>query len=534
MLNVSSASPGGLVTRPAIVEHSSGPVCKGKKSGTLSIRATLPEADLCRLSIATPANVLELALPTAVPLADFLPAVLSFAGPELADAGLAHDGWVLQRVGGAPLPAARTLAELQIFDGETLYLRPRQATAPTAVFDDVVDGLATAVREREDRLREAAGRWTGPVLGTVALAAGGAGVAAGSGPVGQRAGIAGAIAVLVLIAATVAGRFMNARPTATALGIAAVGWAALGGWLAANTFAHTMTHPESAAALWAGAAALLASAGAAAAVGGSVDTMGHLASAPRRSQTGTALLDEPETGAYGLEPFATTAIVAFGTVVAGALGVAFHRALSQTTVVSAVLGLGFVLAVPRIAFRVAGQRLPALPATADRIQVDLPARGQADLWATSAHLDRIMAALLLGSGLLAVGGATPAAGHGVLGAIAAADLGIAFLLRARVFARTALRLLMQSIGMLALAGGAWRASAAGHTHTSGVGVTAGIAVATLVIGLIAASVGPKEQTDDPPYAARAADIAEYFVLAALVPLALGVVGVFGWARGLAG
>jgi len=538
MLNVSSASPGGLVTRPAIVEHSSGPVCKGKKSGTLSIRATLPEADLCRLSIATPANVLELALPTAVPLADFLPAVLSFAGPELADAGLAHDGWVLQRVGGAPLPAARTLAELQILDGETLYLRPRRATAPTAVFDDVVDGLATAVREREDRLREAAGRWAGPVLGAVALAAGGAGVAAGPGPVGQRAGIAGALAVLVLIAATVAGRAMFARPTATALGIAAVGWAALGGWLAANTFAHTMTHPESAAALWAGAAALLASAAAAAAVGGSTMAGGAgtggkaraATAAPRRSQSGTAVLEEPEAGAGGLEPFAATTVIAAGTVVAGALGAAAHISLSKSASIAAVAALGFILAVPRLAFRLSGQRLPALPATAERIQVDLPARHQADLWQASARVDRLMGAFLIGSGVLAIGGATLVAGHGVLGAIAAADLGIAFLLRARVFARTALRLLMQSIGMLAMAGAAWRASAVGHT----IGVTAGIAVATLLVGLIAASVGPKPQTDDPPYAARAADIAEYFVLAALVPLALGVVGVFGWARGLAG
>ncbi|NUP49463.1 MAG: type VII secretion integral membrane protein EccD, partial [Catenulispora sp.] len=128
----------------------------------MSNRATLPEADLCRLSIATPANVLELALPTAVPLADFLPAVLSFAGPDLADQGLAHDGWVLQRLGGPPLPEARTLAESRIQDGETLYLRPRRAAAPAAVFDDVVDGLATAVREREDRLHETAGRWAGP------------------------------------------------------------------------------------------------------------------------------------------------------------------------------------------------------------------------------------------------------------------------------------------------------------------------------------------------------------------------------------
>jgi hypothetical protein len=118
----------------------------------------------------------------------------------------------------------------------------------------------------------------------------------------------------------------------------------------------------------------------------------------------------------------------------------------------------------------------------------------------------------------------------VLGAITAADLGIAFLLRARVFARTTLRLLMQSAGMLALAGAAWRASAVGHA----VAATAGVAVATLAVGLIAASAGPRRDSDDPPYAARAADIAEYFVLVALVPLALGVLGAFGWARGLAG
>jgi hypothetical protein len=84
--------------------------------------------------------------------------------------------------------------------------------------------------------------------------------------------------------------------------------------------------------------------------------------------------------------------------------------------------------------------------------------------------------------------------------------------------------------MLALAAAAWRAAVTGHA----VATTAGIAAGTLVIGLIAASVGPRRQSDDPPYAARAADIAEYFVLTALVPLAIGVLGAFGWARGLGG
>lgn len=528
MLNVRPTSPGGPFTRPGIVEHLPQTPRKGKLSWTLSIQAALPETDLCRLSIATPANVLELALPSTVPLADFLPAVLSFAGPELADAGLAHDGWVLQRLGGAPLAPARTLAELRINDGETLYLRPRRTAAPAAVFDDVVDGLATAVRERADRLRQAAGRWAGPALGALALAAGAAAVAAGSGQAGQRASLAAGLAVLLLVSAAVAVRFLGARPAGIVLGVAGIGWSALGGWLAARVFAHGATHPESAAALWAGAAALLAAAVGAAAVGGGTAT-GDLGSPPQRAQTGTAILDEPPR-ADGLEPFVALTVPAVGAVLAGALGVGFHLALTQCFAAAAVLGLGFVLAVPRLAFRLAGQRLAALPATAERIQVDLPAREQADLWAASARIDRLMTAFLLGSGLLAIAGATTAAGHGALGAAAAADLGVAYLLRARVFARTAPRLLLQTTGMLALAGAGWRAAASAHSMAA----TAGVAAGALMVGLIAASVGPRRRGDDPPYAARAADIAEYFVLAALVPLALGVLGVFGWARGLGG
>ncbi|MFD0630442.1 hypothetical protein ACFQ9X_01000 [Catenulispora yoronensis] len=277
------------------------------------------------------------------------------------------------------------------------------------MFDDVVDGLATAVREREDRLHAAAGRWGGPALGALALAAGAAGVAAGRGPVGQRAEIAGAVAVALLAAAAVTGRLLRARPAGVVLGVAAVGWAALGGWLAADAIVHTAEHPESAATLWAGAAALLATAAGAAAVGGTSPapatrvtgitgttgaaatttatttagaagaagttgtpgTAGSTGALPHLSPTGTAVLDEP-AGGGGLEPFAATTVAAAGTVVAGAAGVAGHLAVSQSAVIASVLGLAFVLAIPMLAFRLAGQRLPALPATAERIQVDLP------------------------------------------------------------------------------------------------------------------------------------------------------------------
>ena len=96
-------------------------------------------AGLCRLRFRTPEQGFELAVPADVPLADLLPAVLGYGGPDLGERGLEQGGWVLQRLGGAPLDEHRTPGELGLHDGEQLFLRPRRAQLPPVHFDDLVD-----------------------------------------------------------------------------------------------------------------------------------------------------------------------------------------------------------------------------------------------------------------------------------------------------------------------------------------------------------------------------------------------------------
>ena len=115
---------------------------------------------LVRLRLIVGARSVELAVPTEVPFADLLPAVLRHAGQDLADQGVEHEGWVLQRFGHPPLDENRTAAELGLTDGETVHMRPRAEALPEIDFDDLVDGIAGQVRAREDRWNDRLTRWT--------------------------------------------------------------------------------------------------------------------------------------------------------------------------------------------------------------------------------------------------------------------------------------------------------------------------------------------------------------------------------------
>src|SRR5215813_4026629 len=113
---------------------------------------------LSRVTIVAPRSRVDLALPSDVPLADLLPVLLNFAGLDAraaasdgrprAESGASDDagrrnGWSLSRLGGGELDSSFTPAQLEVRDGELLYLRPRGDEVPVTVFDDLVDALAT-------------------------------------------------------------------------------------------------------------------------------------------------------------------------------------------------------------------------------------------------------------------------------------------------------------------------------------------------------------------------------------------------------
>ncbi|MEV7026181.1 EsaB/YukD family protein, partial [Kitasatospora sp. NPDC093558] len=159
--------------------------------------STSAVAGLCRLRFQAPEAVFELAVPADVPLADLLPAIIGHAGPGLAESGLEHGGWVLQRLGEEPLDEEQSAEALGLHDGDALYLRPRHEALPPVHFDDLVDGVATGVQERGDTWRPALTRRLALALAVAALAAGWI-VLALPGPAAPREAAAAGVAVLVL------------------------------------------------------------------------------------------------------------------------------------------------------------------------------------------------------------------------------------------------------------------------------------------------------------------------------------------------
>lgn len=180
---------------------------------------------MCRLTICGPESRVELAVPTHVPIADLMPAVLGHLDPALATTGLGHDGWVLQRLGEPPLNEDEGTAAAGLYDGDLLYLRPRDDQLPLADFDDLVDGVHTGLSGKPDRWRPVLTERTCTVV--AALAAVLAVYLASLGASGVSAAIgAGLLGVLLLGAAVLLGSVVGDDGSAVA--IASAGVLALG------------------------------------------------------------------------------------------------------------------------------------------------------------------------------------------------------------------------------------------------------------------------------------------------------------------
>lgn len=184
--------------------------------------------EVCRLTICGPTTRVELAVPAHVPIADLMPTVLGHLDPALATTGLGHDGWVLQRLGELPLDENQGTAAAGLYDGDILYLRPRDDQLPVADFDDLVDGIHTGLSGRGDTWRPVLTRrlcvGLAAVFGLLAVFVttfAGSGVAV--------AITAGAISVLLLVGGSVMAKVAEDAATATVLGMVAVVAACVGG-----------------------------------------------------------------------------------------------------------------------------------------------------------------------------------------------------------------------------------------------------------------------------------------------------------------
>ncbi|HMH93596.1 MAG TPA: type VII secretion integral membrane protein EccD [Streptosporangiaceae bacterium] len=461
--------------------------------------------DLCRLTVCGPARLVELAVPVHVPLIDLLPALVGHLGDGLADAGLEHGGWVLQRLGDPPLREELSISALGLHDGDVVHLRPRADQLPSADFDDLIDGIAVGISGRADRWRPAMSRRLLIGLLAVPLAVGLVVVAGHLGPLSD---LCAAAMTAVLLAMTAVASRAFAEPVAAAiLGGAAIAYAAAAGaefpLLHGGPGGHVLlTWSALRPGLLAGGVAM---AGASIAV-----TM--LIGGRHPALVGTTV---------------STVLLAIGGAIATFGGTSPAAAAGVLVAVTVPLG-GWI---PVLAFRLARLRLDPTPVTSDELQEDLdPIPGQHILERTR-WADRYMSALHGGVAVVASPGLIVLALAGGWPAhVVAIDAIVLLLLQARSLVSARHRLATM---IPAICGATVLVTVAGlrADDRHWLALLAGIVLTSWLI-LIAVRSLPGHKLL--PHWGRAGDILQSLAAVGLIPAALWLTGLFHMARTVRG
>jgi len=472
---------------------------KGLINGRVSV-ATVTGAGLSRVTIVAPQTRVDLALPTDVPFADMLPILLRYAGEGLADDPNARDGWTLSRLGGVTLDSSRTPSQLEVRDGEMLYLRPRRAEVPELAFDDVVDAVATATLERAGRWKPATTRFFGVTLGVVSLV-GAATAVLFAGPPQLTSGLfALGAASALLIAALVASRAFGQSRLGVVFAMVALGYAGVGGLLV-GAGEQPVTGLSSPHLLLAGASLLIAT---------SIATVAVADAGPLFLGTG----------------------VCVGALIIGA-GICFTTgapAASGAAIVAAI-SFAWLPALPMVAYRLARMPIPSVPTGPEDLKTDTETVDGARVLAQSERADAYLAALLGALAVIGTGCGLVVASAGLPGVLLATVLGLLMLARARWFISRRQRLPLLIAGTLTLAATIAEVYLVGSYLERLVvvpGLLTLIAAVGLVVGLAAAERRPS------PLAGRVLDIVEVLLIVAIVPLAAWASGLYGWVRTLRG
>jgi len=215
--------------------------------------SALSAAEFVRITVHGPARRADLAVPVSTSVADLLPVLLQHTTDSSAGTAesLTGNGWVLQRLGGPPLDQDGTPETLDWLHGDQFHLRPAGDTLPELDFDDIADGMATAVSGQSDRWRPELSRWLFLGIAAVAVfamirAVAAAGVGAGS--VWSAGGLAAGFAVATLTA----GRLCGDRALVVLLGLSSAAFAWVAGVLGTDP-AGSLVHPGAGPALAGGA-----------------------------------------------------------------------------------------------------------------------------------------------------------------------------------------------------------------------------------------------------------------------------------------
>ena len=452
-------------------------------------------AGLCRLSIRAPDSSFDLAVPTDIPLADLLPAVVGYAGADLDETALKHGGWVLQRLGENPLAPAGTVDSHGLHDGEILHLRPQREAMPAVHFDDLVDGVMSSLSRRADSWRPERSRQLLLALMASALALG-AGLLLAPGPMPVRAA-----AALLAGAGLLGGAFSVSR---------ALGDARTGTLLAASALAYLVP------------IATLAPAG-----HGTGPLHARLLAAGTAA-IGVSALGYAAVGA-GAPCFLGSGAVGVALSVAGAF---FRAGAEHTAEITALIVVIAGIFVPGWAFWLSGLRLPPLPATAEQLQEGIEPHPSPHVLERTAVADGFLTGLLIALGLVYTGCLATlvllAPGRWDL------SLGAAFsvlaVLHGRTLGGTAQRLAVVLPGVVGIGLLVVRFALLG-TDVERILVVLALLASAAGLNLAARTVPGRRMV---PHWARAGEIAHTTAALSLLPLMFMTLGYYRRMRGLGG
>jgi type VII secretion integral membrane protein EccD len=443
---------------------------------------------LVRVTVLAPHRRLDVALPAGVAVAELLPELVRRAGEE---PGRAPAGWSLRRAGGSTLLPARPLADHGIRDGEVVHLVPSGSDWPAPVYDDPVEAIAAAGRQRAQWSPTATAQvatWTAALVlagGLVVTVTGGR----ASGPL-PAAAVAG-----VLLAAPLAARRFGPRRAGTVLAgtvlagaavlyaaVAGARWAPwdlplLGG--AMGLLAGSLL----AAALWSGLRPDAAGEGRAAGTGGPLLTAGMV------------------VGVLGIP----------AALIEARWGAAAAAAVVACVVVCGPAGL------PLLALRLAGLPPP-------------PVRGPAseEVFVAVTRADDLLAGMLAGWALLAVASSVVLLhSGGTAGMVLAAMVGGALALRARHWRGLGYRLVLLAGGLAGLCGVAVVALFGAPPRVAPL-----FAAGTVVVALLLLAVAARPDRVESPGLARAAAVADTLCVVSVVPAAAAVLDLYPRAQAL--
>ncbi|BCB74688.1 type VII secretion integral membrane protein EccD [Phytohabitans flavus] len=445
-----------------------------------------------------PERQVEVAVPSHVAIADLLPTLLNHLGAALADEGLTHGGWVLQRLGESPLDEDGSAASLGLRDGETVHLRPRSEQLPAVDFDDLIDGVGTGVSERASRWRPEMTRWALLISAAVVLALGLV-VVALPGPQLGRALAGGAMAIAGLL-----GGFAVAYATSERV-------------LSALLAAAGMLYGACAAAVVAGGEGVPAVAGPTVFAGAA-------------AFTAVAAVACYLLGAARLL-FAPLAVAGLLAVLGGALTAYLDLPPVGSAGIVATVATATVVLVPMNAFRLAGLRLSPLPTEPEHLQEDIEPVPSGPLLSGAANVDRLMTALYSGLALPAlVALVIVGLDTGWAAPVLASLLGLVRLLAARPMTSGWHRL----THLVPAAAGLCAASVAGARATpDALRPVLLVAVVVVVFGLsFATRILPERRLM--PIWGRVGDITLTVAAVAVLPILCAVLGLYGYVRSLGG